>query len=133
MMKYWLDLGVDGFRIDSVAHFFEGLNFSILNFSGDIIFQFGGHTCKGGKKNQIAKKCNLHLLPILFNPTLFVNFAIQNNLSNTKIPIFTFFSRRKLPRRTGFERRELLRQRVPAVHLQPARSPRPPQEVQGRP
>ena len=24
IMKYWLDLGVDGFRVDSVAHFFEG-------------------------------------------------------------------------------------------------------------
>ena len=24
IMKFWLDLGVDGFRVDSVAHFFEG-------------------------------------------------------------------------------------------------------------
>ena len=24
IMKYWLDMGVDGFRIDAVAHFFEG-------------------------------------------------------------------------------------------------------------
>ena len=24
VMRFWLDLGVDGFRIDSVAHFFEG-------------------------------------------------------------------------------------------------------------
>ena len=25
IMKFWLDLGVDGFRVDSVAHFFEGM------------------------------------------------------------------------------------------------------------
>jgi glycosidase len=24
VMSFWLDLGVDGFRIDSVGHFFEG-------------------------------------------------------------------------------------------------------------
>ena len=24
ILKFWLDLGVDGFRVDSVAHFFEG-------------------------------------------------------------------------------------------------------------
>ena len=24
IMKFWLDLGVDGFRVDSVAYFFEG-------------------------------------------------------------------------------------------------------------
>lgn len=27
IMKFWLDLGVDGFRVDSVAHFFEDENF----------------------------------------------------------------------------------------------------------
>ncbi len=26
VLRFWLDLGVDGFRIDAVPHFFEGKN-----------------------------------------------------------------------------------------------------------
>ena len=32
IMKFWLDLGVDGFRVDSVAHFFEGSHQIIYPF-----------------------------------------------------------------------------------------------------
>ena len=30
VLKFWLDLGVDGFRVDSVAHFLEGIPLSLI-------------------------------------------------------------------------------------------------------
>ena len=37
-LKFWLDLGVDGFRVDGVAFFFEGMNDIIFSSQNCLYF-----------------------------------------------------------------------------------------------